>query len=50
MIMINPAERLGAPESSGGITSLKNHPFFKGIDFENLHKYNMKEMLEESES
>ena len=33
MLMINPMERLGSPGSVCGIQNLKNHPFFKGIDF-----------------
>lgn len=33
LLMLNPAERLGSPGSSCGIQNLKNHPFFKGIDF-----------------
>jgi len=33
MLMLNPIERLGSPGSPCGITNLKNHPFFKGIDF-----------------
>jgi len=33
MLMINPMERLGSPGSSCGIQNLKNHPFFKGINF-----------------
>lgn len=33
MLMINPSERLGAPGTSCGIQNLKNHPFFKGIDW-----------------
>lgn len=36
MLMINPMERLGSPGSSCGIQNLKNHPFFKGIDFNSL--------------
>jgi hypothetical protein len=31
--MIDPNERLGSPGTSCGIENLKNHPFFKGIDF-----------------
>lgn len=33
MLMINPMERLGSPGSACGISNLKKHPFFKGIDF-----------------
>ena len=36
MLMLNPMERLGAPGSACGIENLKNHPFFKGIDFTDL--------------
>lgn len=35
MLMPNPNERLGCPDSKCNIQSLKNHPFFKGIDFSN---------------
>lgn len=35
MLMLNPNERLGAPDSSKGIDGLKKHPFFNGIDFTN---------------
>ena len=33
MLMLNPMERLGAPGGKCGIQNLKNHPFFKGVDF-----------------
>lgn len=32
LIVLDPAERLGSQES-GGMTNLRNHPFFQGIDF-----------------
>lgn len=33
MLMLNPNERLGSPGTTCGIENLKNHPFFKGVDF-----------------
>lgn len=33
MLMLNPDERLGCPDSKCSISSLKNHPFFKGVKF-----------------
>ena len=32
LIVLDPAQRLGSPES-GGMERLRNHPFFQGIDF-----------------
>jgi len=49
MIMIESNHRLGAPDSKNGIQSLKKHPFFSAIDFGNLNKYNLKELLEMDE-
>jgi len=36
LLIINPANRIGARE--GGYQELKDHPFFEGIDWNNLHK------------
>lgn len=33
--MIDPEKRIGARE--GAYEELKSHPFFKGIDFSNVH-------------
>jgi hypothetical protein len=35
MLMPNHNERLGSPDSKCNIQSLKNHPFFNGINFGN---------------
>ena len=35
MQTIDPKERLGA--RAGGYAELKSHPFFEGIDWENIH-------------
>lgn len=48
--MINPNERLGAPGSQNDMKNLKNHPFFSGIDFDNLNKYDVKAMMEEEDA
>lgn len=50
IIMINPSERLGTPGSRCDMQALKSHPFFDGIDFDNLSKYNMKQLLEMDEA
>ncbi len=47
--MIDPKDRLGLPNSQHDIQSLKQHPFFAGVDFDNLEKYNIREMLEEED-
>ena len=36
LLEINPNERLGSPDSKGGIKSLKEHPFFNSMDFSNI--------------
>ena len=40
LLQLDPLQRLGSgPDGSeNGIEALKRHPFFKGIDFKNLHK------------
>ena len=40
LLKLHPLERLGAgePGSENDFSALKNHPFFKGIEFDNLHK------------
>lgn len=43
--MIEPLERLGAPSTKNDMNSLKKHPFFNGIDFANLSKYNAIEII-----
>jgi len=35
-LVIDPKERLGAMDTNG-YASIKNHPFFESIDFDNLH-------------
>jgi hypothetical protein len=47
--MIDPKDRLGSPDSKNDIQNLKSHPFFKGIDFNNLQKYNVKKIIEEDD-
>ena len=37
LLVIDPEKRLGALESRSGYTSIKNHPFFEGVDFSTLH-------------
>jgi hypothetical protein len=49
MIMIDPKERLGSPDSKNDITNLKNHTFFKGIDFNKLDKYNIVKIMEDED-
>ena len=49
MIMIDPKDRLGSPDSKNDIINLKNHPFFKGIDFNNLESYNVIKVLEDED-
>ena len=40
--MVDPKERLGADITEGnGIEELKAHPFFKGINFANIHTINV---------
>jgi hypothetical protein len=46
IIMIDPMSRLGTPGSKFDMRVLKAHPFFEGIDWENLEKYNVREMLD----
>ena len=36
LIVFDQNKRLGVPGTKNDIISLKNHPFFTGIDFENL--------------
>jgi 3-phosphoinositide dependent protein kinase-1 len=36
MIVFDQNERLGVPNTKKDIQALKNHPFFTGIDFDNL--------------
>jgi len=46
LLVLDPEKRLGARDSQNGANNdtssnyaeLKKHPFFKGIDFENIHK------------
>lgn len=33
MLMLDPVDRLGSPYGKCNMSSLKKHPFFKGIDF-----------------
>ena len=47
--MIDPNMRLGLPGSKNDMVAMKEHPFFKGIDFENIASYNIREMLEEED-
>ena len=37
LLVIDPEKRLGALESRSGYPSIKNHPFFEGVDFSTLH-------------
>ncbi|XP_065580101.1 3-phosphoinositide-dependent protein kinase 1-like isoform X3 [Artemia franciscana] len=37
LLVLEPSERLGAKDI-GSYTSVKSHPFFSGLDFEELHK------------
>ncbi|XP_058974945.1 3-phosphoinositide-dependent protein kinase 1-like isoform X2 [Musca domestica] len=34
LLKLNPAERLGAQDTSGQYDSIRSHPFFKNVDFE----------------
>jgi hypothetical protein len=45
LIMLDPMERLGTPGSKNDIKSLKNHPFFVGIDWSDITKYNALEVI-----
>lgn len=36
LVRLEPSERLGAGGVGGGMDKLMTHPYFKGIDFENL--------------
>lgn len=40
MLKLNPSLRLGSGSASDGLdmASLKNHPFFSGIDFDRIHE------------
>ena len=40
LLQLQPLKRLGAgkPGTENDINSLKNHPYFSGIDWETLHK------------
>jgi 3-phosphoinositide dependent protein kinase-1 len=42
LLVVEPQKRLGSgpPDSPLSYDMLKKHPFFKGIDFTNLHKKN----------
>lgn len=49
LLMSNPDERLGS-EKTGGIEAIKNHPFFKGVQWDTIFTSNappLKERLEE---
>ncbi len=37
LVRLEPSDRLGAGGPGGGMDQLMAHPYFKGIDFENLH-------------
>lgn len=47
--MIDPKDRLGAPGTKNDIKELQKHPFFTGIDFNNLGNQNIKEMIDEED-
>lgn len=38
----NPAKRLGCVASEGGDAAIRNHPFFKDVDWEALENRNVK--------
>ena len=42
--VLNPTERLGC-EEMGGYRPLKSHPFFEGIDWENLEEQTPPKLL-----
>lgn len=50
MIMIDPMDRLGTPGSKNDIRSLMNHPFFTGIDFNNIHSLNILQQIKKEEA
>ena len=37
LVRLEPAERLGAGGSGGGMDKLMSHPYFEGIEWEKLH-------------
>jgi len=37
LLVIDPLKRLGAGDTAGGYPSIKQHPFFEGLDFPRLH-------------
>ena len=49
LIVIDGSQRLGAP-TNGGMTRLKQHPFFEGIDFDaDMTKLGMRRVIRETE-
>ena len=46
LIQVDPEKRWGSPTCLNDIKSLKNHPFFDGIDFNNLSGYNVVELVQ----
>ncbi|EGC33059.1 hypothetical protein DICPUDRAFT_56680 [Dictyostelium purpureum] len=36
LLVVKPSDRLGSKTAPGGFDNLKNHPFFEGIDWNNL--------------
>ncbi|KAH7713938.1 AGC/PDK1 protein kinase [Aphelenchoides avenae] len=36
LLVISPSERLGSQET-GGVQALKNHPYYKGVDWTDIH-------------
>ncbi|KAK8854274.1 3-phosphoinositide dependent protein kinase-1 [Tritrichomonas musculus] len=41
ILVLDPAKRLGYGEENQGYPSIKNHPFFKGVDWNTLSKIEM---------
>ena len=49
LIVLDPAARLGSPQA-GGFAKLKQHPFFKGINFNgDMTKLGLRRVLRETE-
>ena len=46
LLVMNPKERLGAPDTDHDMISLMAHPFFRGIDFNSdLSKLELKKII-----
>jgi serine/threonine protein kinase len=46
LIMLDPLDRIGAPGGKNDISILKKHPFFSGINFNEIEKISVMEIVQ----